>query len=95
MEKVKVIFRKEKNLYTNKYEVIAFMPELKSNYGRIVCYATMGQHSEADLEYYHHTKKATEAEYKPLYNELKAVYDDCILEVKQKIYYKDLVKAWK
>lgn len=95
MEKVKVIFRKEKNPYTKEYEVIAFMPELKANYGRIVCYATMGQHSEADLEYYHNTKKATEAEYKPLWNELKAVYNDCILEVKQKICYKDLIEAWK
>ena len=71
------------------------MPELKANYGKMVCYATMGQHSEADLEYYHNTKKATEVEYKPLLNELKMVYNDCILEVKQKIYYKDLIKAWK
>lgn len=42
MEKVKVIFRKEKNPYTNEYEIIAFMPELPANYGRIVCYAHMG-----------------------------------------------------
>lgn len=95
MEKVKVIFRKEKNPYTNDYDVIAFLPELKANYGKMVCYATMGQHSEADLEYYHNTKKATEVEYEPLLNELKMVYNDCILEVKQKVYYKDLIKAWK
>lgn len=95
MEKVKVVFRKEKNPYTNDYDVIAFMPELKANYGKMVCYATMGQHSEADLEYYHNTKKATEVEYEPLLNELKMVYNDCILEVKQKVYYKDLIKAWK
>lgn len=95
MEKVKVIFRKEKNPYTNEYEVIAFMPELPANYGRIVCYAHMGQHSEADTEYYHNTKKATEAEYKPLLMELKAIYDDCELMVKQKINYKDLRNAWR
>lgn len=95
MEKVKVIFRKEKNPYTNEYEVIAFMPEIPSNYGRIVCYAHMGQHSEADVEYYHNTQKATEAEYKPLLMELKAIYDDCELMVRQKINYKDLRKAWK
>lgn len=95
MEKVKVVFRKEKNPYTNDYDVIAFMPELKANYGKMVCYATMGQHSEADLEYYHNTKKATEVEYEPLLNELKMVYNDCILEVKQKVYYKDLINAWK
>lgn len=95
MEKVKVIFRKEKNPYTNEYEVIAFMPELPANYGRIVCYAHMGQHSEADVEYYHNTKKATEAEYKPLLMELKSIYDDYELVVKQKINYKDLRNAWR
>lgn len=95
MEKVKVIFRKEKNPYTNEYEVIAFMPELPANYGRIVCYAHMGQHSEADVEYYHNTKKATKAEYKPLLMELKSIYNDCELVVKQKINYKDLRNAWR
>ena len=95
MKKVKVIFRKEKNPYTNDYEVIAFMPELKANYGKIVCYAHIGQHGEADLGYYQNTKKAIETEYKPLLNELNGIYNDCKLVVKQKINYKDLRNAWK
>ena len=95
MEKVKVIFRKEKNPYTNDYDVIAFMPELKANYGKIVCYARLGQHGEADLEYYQNTIKANESEYKQLLNELNGVYNDCELVVKQKINYKDLRNAWK
>ena len=95
MEKVKVIFRKEKNPYANDYDVIAFMPELKANYGKIVCYAHMGQHSEADLEYYQNTIKANETEYKPLLNELNGIYNDCELVVKRKINYKDLRNAWK
>ena len=95
MEKVKIIFRKEKNPYTNEYDVIAFMPELKANYGRIVCYAQLGQHSEADLEYYQNTKKANETEYKALLNELNGIYNDCVLVVKQKLNYKDLRNAWK
>lgn len=95
MEKVKVIFRKSKNPYTNEYEVVAFFPEIEVNYGRILSYMHIGQHSEADLGFYHETKKATEAEYKPLLEELKAIYDDCELVVKQKINYNDLRNAWK
>lgn len=95
MEKVKVIFRKSKNPYTKEYEVVAFFPEFEANYGRILSYMHIGQHGEADLGFYHETKKATEAEYKPLLEELKARYDDCELVVKCKINYKDLQKAWK
>lgn len=95
MEKVKVIFRKAKNPYTKEYEVVAFFPEIEANYGRILSYMHIGQHSEADLEFYQEAKKAVEAEYKPLLEELKAIYDDCELVVKQKISYKDLRNAWK
>lgn len=95
MEKVKVIFRKSKNPYTKEYEVVAFFPELEANYGRILSYMHIGQHGEADLGFYHETKKATEEEYKLLLEELKAVYDDCELVVKCKINYNDLQKAWR
>lgn len=95
MEKVKVIFRKAKNPYTKEYEVVAFFPEIEANYGRILSYMHIGQHSEADLEFYQEAKKAVEAEYKPLLEELKAIYDDCELVVKQKISYKDLRNAGK
>ena len=30
----------------------AFLPDSDANYGRIVCYAHIGQHSEASLDYY-------------------------------------------
>ena len=96
MEKVKVIFRKTKNLYTGKYEVVAFFPEFEANYTRIMSYMHIGQHSEADLEFYHETKYATKEEYKSLLDELKAIYRDCELVVKQRMNYHDLVdKAWK
>lgn len=95
MEKVKVIFRKAKNPYSKKYEVVAFFPEIEANNGRILSYMHIGQHSEADLGFYHETKKATEEEYKPLLEELKVRYDDCELVVRQKINYKDLYKAWR
>ena len=70
MEKVKVIFRKTKNPYTKEYEIVAFFPEIDTNYGKILSYMHIGQHGEADLEFYRETKKATEAEYKPLLEEL-------------------------
>lgn len=96
MEKVKVIFRKAKNPYTEEYEVVAFFPEIEANYTRIMSYMHTGQHGEADLGFYHESKKATEAEYRPLLEELKAIYDDCELVVKQRLNYHDLIdKAWK
>lgn len=91
MDKVKVIFRKDK--YEN---VIAFIPEAKVNYGNIMSYMHIGQHGEASYQFYTDTKKASETEYKSLLNELKRIYDDCTLVVKQRLCYNDLVnKAWK
>ena len=95
MEKVKVIFRKTKNPYTKEYEIIAFFPEIPANFGNILSYMHIGQHGEASYEFYLSTKKAEEEEYQALYNELKGVYDDCELIVKRKIYYNDLLNAWK
>ena len=90
MDKVKVIFRKNKN-----NDVIAFFPEARVNYGNIMSYMHTGQHSEASYEFYTETKKADKSEYNSLLGELKRIYDDCTLVVKQKLYYDDLVnKAW-
>ena len=90
MEKVKVIFRKAKS-----GEVIAFFPEFHVQRGNIMSYMHIGQHGEASLDFYYSTKKANAQEYESLLNELKVVYDDCILTVKQKLSYKDLLTAWK
>ena len=91
MDKVKVIFRKNKN-----NDVIAFFPEARVNYGNIMSYMHIGQHSEASYQFYTETKKADESEYNSLLDELKSIYDDCILVVKQRLCYDDLVnKAWK
>ena len=90
MEKVKVIFRKDR-----EGNVIAFLPELRVNHGNIMSYMHIGQHSEASYQFYTDTKKANETEYKSLLEELKRIYDDCVLVVKQRLYYNDLVnKAW-
>ena len=90
MDKVKVIFRKNK-----EGNVIAFLPELRVNRGNIMSYMHIGQHSEASYQFYAETQKATETEYNSLFEELKRIYDDCTLVVKQKLYYDDLInKAW-
>ena len=90
MDKVKVIFRKNK-----EGNVIAFLPELRVNHGNIMSYMHIGQHGEASYQFYSETKKASETEYNSLSDELKRIYDDCILVVKQRLCYDDLVyKAW-
>lgn len=90
-DKLKVIYRKDSD-----GKVIAFLPELPANYGKIVCYAHMGQHSEASIEYYHDTKTALPSEYEPLHKELKAIYNDYELSVKRRLTYSDLTdKAWR
>ena len=91
MDKVKVIFRKDK-----EGNIIAFFPEIEVNYGNIMSYMHIEQHGEADYLFYKETKKADESEYNSLLNELKSIYDDCTLVVKQRLCYDDLVnKAWK
>ena len=52
MDKVKVIFRKDK-----EGNIIAFFPELRVNYGNIASYMHIGQHSEADYWFYKETKR--------------------------------------
>ena len=89
MEKAKVIFRKNKN-----GEVIAFFPEFHVQYGNIMSYMHVGQHGEASLDFYYSTTKASVQEYDALFNELKTIYDDCVLVAKQKLNYKDLLTAW-
>ena len=51
-------------------EVNAFLPDSESNKYLITCYAHMGQHSEASLDYYTEGRLATPEEYKDLYQEL-------------------------
>ena len=90
MDKVKVIFRKDK-----EGNIIAFLPELRVNHGNIMSYMHIGQHDEASYQFYVETKKADKSEYNSLLDELESIYNDCILVVKQRLRYDDLVnKAW-
>lgn len=71
MEKYRVIFRKDRK----SGEVIAFFPEsYNKRTGKMLCYAHIGQHSEADIIYYWTTKKASPEEYRNLFIELQNIY---------------------
>lgn len=86
-----VLFRKDKNTK----EVVAFLLECPVNYGNILCYMHIGQHSEASLQYYWDTVKTTEEECKPLLEELEnIVYNGDILTVKKRLNYDKLSNAW-
>ena len=87
-EKLKIIYRKE-----DSGNVVAFLPELPANHGNIVCYTHTGQHGEASMNYYGETRTAKPEEYATLHEELKAIYNDIELNIKQRVYYNDL--SWR
>ena len=97
MEKLKVIFRKDK-----ENNVIGFLPEVSANLGRIACYEHLGQHGEADIGFFHSLKKASPAEYAELLSELRSIYaednGECDppieLIVRQRFSYADREKAY-
>nr|DAR46193.1 MAG TPA: hypothetical protein [Caudoviricetes sp.] len=55
----------------------------------------IGQHSEASLQYYWETVKATEEEYKPLLKELKSIYADEALVIKKRLNMDKLRSIWR
>ena len=74
----RVIYRKESG------DVVAFFPDHEANRGMIVCYAHIGQHSEASIEYYHSTLPAKPEEYASLHNELCSIYTDGLTVAKRR-----------
>lgn len=92
-EVVKVLFRKIGS--RKEKRIIAFFPEGTVNFGKIMSYEHVGQHSEAAYEFYLETKKAKPEEYAELLEELRTVYSDCRLEIKSKLHYPTLHMAWK
>ena len=83
---IKVIFRKDKETK----EIIGFLPQLDARWGKILSYVRMGQHFEADTEYYQtQTIRAEEKEYKSLFNEMQAIYDGELV-LRKRLNHKDL-----
>lgn len=88
-EKQKIVFR-----YWQK-EVIALLPTIPANFGNIVIYAHIGQHSEANSWITRAGRLATPEEYAPLLKELTRIYDDCDLIIQKRVQHSDLLKGWK
>ena len=90
----KVIFRKKWWGLTEGWEVMAFFPQATVNPGNVMCYAHVGQHSEASYDFYRTTKACTQKEYQALKDELEECcgYDD--LKVVQRITRHDQERAW-
>jgi len=72
-EITKVIFKKDFNKWIQKWEVEAFFPDLPANLGNILCYAHIGQHSEASLDYFYGLPHAKPEEYQNLKEELESI----------------------
>jgi hypothetical protein len=75
MESDRVILRKWHNKKTDTWELEAFLPDADVNPGHVMCYAHIGQHSEADFGYYQITQPADEntPEAQALIAELKSI----------------------
>lgn len=85
-EKYPVIFKKSRD-----GEILAFFPQTvkdgSCNPGNIMCYAHVGQHDEASLDFFHECKPCTEEEYADLLTELEGIYNDVDLVVTRRIKY--------
>ena len=97
-----VIFRHA--TYESAHEVLALLPTIPANYGCIVCYSHIGQHSECDYAFAtgHGAatiRNATPSEYTPLLAELRGIYesnpDAYRLVVKAQLRHDDLAAMWK
>lgn len=83
-----VIFRKESN-----GDIVAFFPyEIADLTGCIACYAHVGQHSAAALEYYRETRPCTLAECADLMTELQSIGYELI--TRQRMSYNLYLKAY-
>ena len=79
---IKVIFRKDRKTG----EIIAFFPE-SYNYGDVMCYLHIGQHTQASINYYWSTKRAAPAEYSELLTELTDLVGYKNLKIMQRFTY--------
>lgn len=85
---MKVSFRKDKK--TN--EILCFIPELPSQYEKLVCYTHTDGHCEVSMEYYYGTIKAENNEYEELLQEVQGIYYDVAIEIIHRIPHEYWIK---
>lgn len=82
MDKLPIIFRAERS----DGDVTAVFPTLPGTCAfDFTVYAHLGQHGSGDSGWYRSTRPATPAEYAPLLRELRGIYDDCRLVIRQRL----------
>lgn len=74
---------------------ILFFPEFDANYGRIVIYVRVGQHGEADLEYYRTTKPDHKNACADLIREHESFPDSTPHVLRKRLNMDVLRNAWK
>lgn len=57
-------------------EAVLFFPSYAANFGNIVCYAHIGQHSEASLEYYRKDCRSFNSYFPKEKHEINALLDE-------------------
>lgn len=78
---MKVMFRIFK---AQPQTVIALLPEVTANYGKIVIYEQVGQHGEGDAQHIiRRTRPAKSEEYESLAAELGCIYEELIESIKR------------
>lgn len=93
MENIKVIFKKERNLYTKQYEVFAVFPDFAAKYGYVQAYTTEGW-CEVSYEYYATAKRAYHSEYAEMLRYLTKEFEEDRLIIGQRISWKNKDKMW-
>lgn len=85
MQKLPVIFK------LCEGEVTAVFPTLPGTNDpwSMTCYAHIGQHSSASIEWVRTAKPATPAQYAPLLRELQSIYHEYELVVRRRLSWKD------
>jgi hypothetical protein len=74
---------------------VLFITDAPANYGNIVCYAHLGQHSEASVAYYRETKPAKRGECDGLLREYASIPPKGVAIVRRRLTRKMLKAIWR
>lgn len=80
-----------------KHGALLFLNDTPANAGCVSCYAHAGQHSEADISYYHETRPDHEGQCADLlreYRDLGGRYAAAMLVIRRRLDYDMLRKQW-
>lgn len=76
---MKIVYQPVMIRWHRQHGVMLFLPDMPANSGNIVCYAHVGQHSEASMTYYRETQriyKAPTKQFGHVQAEAHALFDE-------------------